>query len=236
MKYTRSFQIAKDNYNSSFKLYDRINDLWYKLESGLGKNIEYELEQLAELIKEFKSSVKKIDINSLSSYISKEKTNQIKHNKNLFNEAIFMISRHIDSIKYADDLRKTMLSYIVKLHLPKYEYSEYADNEQTLAKKIISAVTHPDNIDDFKLKLNRIANNTMNIKEFKLLFYVFLKHILKEKEPELEKSDDFQTLKDYKQQLHISRPESRKSWKDRTGRIEQIPNVKKPAYGFRIKQ
>ena len=204
-----SLVTTKQNYNKAFRLYDKLNDAWAKLESGRGANIEFELEQLLNGLSIFSKLVEKIYIEDLKGSIDPEKLDQVKHNKELFRQGLFMMARHAKGIKYADEMRGPVTSYLTKLNLPRHDYQRIAKDIPTLGRKLIGALTHPDNVLDLELKLKRVANGSMNLAEFKKLFDTYKKHILRAKEGK----SSFQSREDY--QKSSTRVESEEAWKKR---------------------
>jgi len=234
-----SFNTTKDTYNRSFRMYDRISDMWAALESGQSKNVEYDVDLLLKDLNIFSKLVEKIYVNDLKGKIPQEKLDQVIHNKELFREAMYYILRSAKGIKYNDEIRGPVMSYILKLKPLRSEYKEIAQDEKELAKKFAGALTHPDNITDLELKLKRIANGTMSLNEFSKIFNAYLGYIPQPK----KETGEFQPLSDYKSRNRTETEEQRRNRVSKWAEANKKAGVKtggepkeKPAYGFRIKK
>ena len=235
-----SLSTTKDTYNKAFRLYDKLNDAWYELESGKGTNIEFEVDQLLRNLNTFGKLIEKIYIDDLKGNISQEQLEHVKHNKDLFWQGFFMMSRHAKGIKYADEIKAPLASYIYKLKVQPNEYRQFADDEQDLVKKFVAALTHPDNVMDLELKLKRIAKGTMSEKEFRSIYDTYKGYIIRAS----DKKGEFQSFNDYRSGERV---ESEASWRERTnttiqkrkdaGDSEIKPEEKyKFSYGFKQKE
>lgn len=226
-------------------MYPIINDMWHKLESGQGVHIDYEVQKILSYINQFEKLIDRIEIADLATSIPPEKLENVKHNKMLFREGAYLMKKHAKGIKYADDLKITVPTYIRKLDLRRSDYQSIASTEKELSKKIIAALTHPDNVEDLELKIKRMSDGTMSQKEFQSIFLKISSNVIRKKTNDSLKDDSFSSLKKYKSSLeNPQKEESMDSWlnylerfnisKDFYDKAQQ--NKQPKGYGFRIKK
>jgi hypothetical protein len=165
-----SLNTTKTNYNKAYKIYDKLNNQWSKIESGQSKDSDFEINQLLLDLRKFRKYLNGVYIDDLKGKIPKESIDQVKHNMSLFNEAHYHIERKIKGIKYYDDIILPLGKFIEdqKLSLP--EYKKWARTEEELIGKFAAVITHVDNVLEYENEIRRMSKGKMSPKEFKKIF------------------------------------------------------------------
>ena len=199
-----SLATSKQNYNKAYKLYDKINRAWSKIESGGSeKNPEYEIAQILLDLKSFRKYLNGVYIDDLKGKIPQDTLEQVKHNMALFNEAHYYIERNIKGIRYADALKTAVTNFFDASFIAPGEYRKYAVDKEQLAKKFIATITNVDNVNDYENEIRRMMKGKMSDREFLKIFNTLKNEMIPLRE-------DFESLEDFlKNNLKESRHEFR---------------------------
>jgi len=190
-----SLKTTIDNYNSAEQLYFEIDDIFSKHQSGdvHPAKIDFSVDQTILKIKRLTRLLDKININDLSEKYDEKTIEDVSHNIQFFYEAGSFIEKTLLAEKYYDDLYPAVKMYIERMHLPEYEYKQYAGDETTLSKKFTSMLLHKNNIETFENHIKRMILGTMSDNEFKKIFET-------NKHKMMSSKDKFQSFKSFKKE------------------------------------
>lgn len=174
-----------DSYKKAKEIYQRIDDKFYDLEHGDIKNTDFQLNQILNDLNDFKRYLKYIKIDDLSGNYDNNTIAAVKHNIDLFNDALYYWNRFFLGSKYELGLKDPiLLKYVPDLNLDPNEMSKYGD-EKNLAKKIIATLTHVDHVLEYENSIKRMILGTMTQKEFNRIFDVLKHKIISPQKPKL---------------------------------------------------
>jgi len=184
-----SVRTSVDNYNRAFRIYDKINQAWSKINSGESTNPEYDVSQLLLKLRKFRKFLNGVSIAELKSKYPND-IKQIQHNMNLFNEAFYYIERDIKGIRYADNLKTAVNQFIEDMRLEPGLIRSLGGSVESAAKRFIAAITKVENVLDYENEIKRMMKGKMSQKEFEKIFNTLKPDII-------PAAKSFQSLKDY---------------------------------------
>lgn len=169
---SNSAKRASELYKRADDLYERISKNFESIESGeiTYANDKFKFVKLQGDLKQLRSMLMKIDIESLERYIGEDQTKILEHNITFMIENGEYIEKRLMADEYVDQLYRPVKKYLHQFMGDPSNYKKYAEDEGQLAKKFIGMMTHPDNIDYFKGYLKRMILGTMTLKEFKKIY------------------------------------------------------------------
>jgi hypothetical protein len=176
----KSIPIEARQASKMYDLYFKAQDLHDKIVSTFelvenrtitSENNPVKISKLELDIKQLKSLITKVDTDILERYISKDNLEIVENNLSTYFETCDYIFRSLMSYQYADDLYVPVKKYLRGAGSgDPSNYNKWAKDEDELAKKFIGMLTHPNNIEEFKNQIRRMAMGTMSQKEFNKIF------------------------------------------------------------------
>jgi hypothetical protein len=187
-----SIKTSIENYRKAKSIYKEIDDAFYDLEIKKEEETEFTLNQLVNRLNDLRRSLKYINVSELEGNYTPETIEAIKYNINIFQEALFFWERSFLRAKYTKSLNDPVrLKYIPGLNLFDDETEKWGGSNAQVAKKFITAITHPDNVIQYEKAIKRMALGTMTQREFRRIFDV-IKHEMKQSK--------FTSFKKYKEE------------------------------------
>jgi len=186
---------AKKYFLVSTELYPEITDQFAEVEDG--KTFDsIQLERLFDKIKKAINVLKQIDTSSISTVANEKTVEAIEDNIDYMYEELLYIQKRLIADEYIDDLRTSVRKYIKKIAGDPSNYKKWAKNEEELVRKFVGMLTHPDNINNYRNQIRRMAVGTMSDKEFKRIFDATKHKMI----PRWEQKGKFQSFNQYKEE------------------------------------
>jgi hypothetical protein len=172
-------------------IYPEITDEFENIESSeLVNTKDVRIIRFVDKIQKTIKVLKTIDTSEFNLIVNEDTIETIEYNINSMYDNLLYIQKRLLAYEYADDLQSPIRQYLKNIVGDSSNFRRWAKDEDDLANKFISMLTHPDNIETYKNQIKRMILGTMSLKEFKKIY-----DTTKHKMIALPK---FQSLIDYK--------------------------------------
>jgi len=196
-----SLKTTVENYKRAKLIYNEIDDVYYDLQQGEIEETEFLLNQTINKFSEFKRYLKGIHLEDLKEYPEKTQ-DAVKHNVEIFNDAAYFLERFFLGAKYAMGLKEPItVKYVPGLNLEQHEIDKWG-NQKLLSKKLIAALTHPDNVLEYDKSIRRMILGTMSQREFDKIYDVIKHKMIKPAKKHKLKENKIPTLDEYMKTLN----------------------------------
>jgi uncharacterized protein len=192
-----SLKSTVENYKRAKLLYKEIDDVYYDLQQGAIEETEFILNQTINKFSEFKKYLKGIHLEDLKDKYPEKTQEAVKSNVEIFNDALYFLERFFLGAKYALGLREPiMVKYVPGLNLEQHELDKWGGEKQ-LSRKLIAALTHPDNVLEYDKSIRRMILGTMLQKEFGRIYDIIKHKMIKPAKKSKLKENKIPTLEEY---------------------------------------
>lgn len=187
-----SLKTTRENYKKAKSIFYEIDNIFHDLQSEKIEETEFKLNQVLVRLKDFKRILRKVEIADLAGVFKDKTIHAVLNNLEKMRDANYFWERFFLQSKYGRDLFDPIkLKYIPELHLTDIESEKWGGSNERISRKIIGAITHPDNIKEYESKIKRMIIGTMTKHEFKRIFDVLKYKMIAE-------SMNFVSLNQYK--------------------------------------
>lgn len=166
-----SLKSTIENYKKAKGIYKEIDDKFYDLQQGTLEDSEFNLNQILNRLNDFKKVLKYIQPEDLNGKYQEKTIEAVKTNTETFNEALYYWQRFFLGARYALNLKEPILfKYLPGLNLEPHELEKWGKTTKDVARKLIAALTHPENILEYEKPIKRMILGTMLQREFDRIF------------------------------------------------------------------
>ena len=160
-------------YKQAKYLHKSISDVFDDFEEGKISEEQKDtvISRTLDDVNRLNNILSKVNIRDLEGSYDKETVDDVEHNVDFYYEAADYIEKFLLGKKYYDSLLNGVTALFKKLSPPYTDYNRYASTDNELAKKFTAMLLHPNNINQFKNQIKRMAIGTMSQGEFKKIFY-----------------------------------------------------------------
>jgi len=164
-----------ENYKKAKSIYKEIDDKFSEHQQDRLDKSEFQINQILNRLNDFEKHLRYIQLDDLDGNYPSQTIDAVKHNTEVFQDALYYWKRFFLGSKYAIGLKDPItLKYVPGLNLESQELDKWGGEEE-LAKKIIGTLISDLYVTEYEKSIKRMILGTMLQKEFNRIFDV-IKH------------------------------------------------------------